>query len=365
MSSFVELPILDLRDQTPSAYTLYLAKPEGNAFDYAPGQYLTVKITHEGEEYRRAYSLSSSPYLDEQLAITVKREKGGRVSHLLRDAYQPGDTLACMPARGSFRVELRAERPRHYLLIAGGSGITPLMSILRSVLAAEPESEVSLWYGSRNRTEIIFREELSELAQQFPERLHVLHSLSQPEADWPGYRGRLDRERIYDLVSEVFMTSELPKVYFLCGPQGLMEAAEAALDKHAVNFNDVHRENFHVPLEALAESEAQAPTKEPASSRPPLEDRPVVIHLHGERSALTVQASESILDAAIQADLDPPFACQGGICTSCQARLITGEVYMDRNDALTQEEIDQGYILTCQSHPLTDEVELEYGDEGM
>lgn len=358
-STFVPLLISEIRDLTPNAYTLFFEKPDGGGFDYKPGQYLTLEVEHKGEKHRRAYSLSSSPYLDDRLAVTIKREPEGLVSNLLRDVFQAGDEIRCLPPRGNFTTKLRAERPKHYMLIGAGSGITPLISILRSVLAAEPESEVSLWYGSRNRQEIIFREELGRLTEQFPERLHVMHSLSQPEDDWKGYRGRLTQERIYDLVSEVFMTSELPKVYYLCGPRGLMEAAEAALDKHSVNFNDVHRENFNVPLPETEPPESDQPIQA-TSNRPELTEQQVVILLHGERTELTVRAEESILEAAIMADLDPPFACQGGICTSCQARLKRGKVYMDRNDALSQEELDQGYILTCQSHPTTDDVEVEY-----
>ena len=344
--------------ETKEAYSIRF-RPTEPPINYLAGQYLTLRVQIDGAAHRRAYSLSSAPGLDDALQISIKREPNGLVSNYLADNLKVGDFMESMAPTGNFSISPKAQRPRHYFLIGAGSGITPLFSMLRTILHHEPQSEVSLWYGNRNRESIMFREDLAALSKQYPARLHVLHSLSQPESDWKGYRGRLTQERIYDLVSEVFMRSELPKVYFLCGPPGLMEAAEAALDKHAVNFNEVHRELFHIPVETLLE-QSQESVPVPLSKRPEISSQRVSITLRGEVTELNVDPEESILDAAIQADLDPPYACQGGICTSCLARLTQGKVYMDRTDALSQQEIDEGYILTCQSHPLTSDVELTF-----
>ncbi|MEM9984973.1 MAG: ferredoxin--NADP reductase [Bacteroidota bacterium] len=330
--------------ETKEAYSLRF-RPTEPPITYLAGQYLTLRVHIDGEEHRRAYSLSSAPGLDDALQISIKRDPQGLVSNYLGDNLKAGDFVESLAPAGNFAISPKAQRPRHYFLIGAGSGITPLFSMLRTVLHHEPESEISLWYGNRNRGSIMFREALAHLSQRHPARLHVLHSLSQPESDWKGYRGRLTQERIYDLVSEVFMRSELPKVYYLCGPSGLMEAAEAALDKHAVNFNDVHRERFHVPLETLTQDTA-APAPVPLPKRPEINSQRILITLRGESTELNVDPEETILDAAIQADLDPPYACQGGICTSCLAKLTRGKVYMDRTDALSQQEIDEGYILT-------------------
>jgi ring-1,2-phenylacetyl-CoA epoxidase subunit PaaE len=357
---FSSLTIDEIQDQTSEAYTLFFQKPDDQPFDYQPGQYLTLKVDYEGEELRRAFSLSSAPELDDRLAITVKREPGGRVSNYLRDHFQVGDQVESLPPRGRFTVDLKPERPRHYLLIGGGSGITPLYSITRSVLAAEPESEVSLWYGNRSRASIIFREELGQLSQTYGPRLHVLHSLSQPEDDWKGYRGRLDQERVYDLISEVFMQSELPKTYYICGPQGLMEGAQNALRKHAVNFNDVHSESFQAELPSEAETDASPEPGSNGQSEPQLQEREVRVYIDGDDALLTVHPDETILSAAEEAGLDPPFSCRSGVCATCTARLVKGQVHMDRSQALSEEEVAEGYILTCQSHPLDDEVEVRY-----
>lgn len=368
MSRFVRLPIDEIRDETPEAYSLFFQNPDPATFTYLPGQYLTIKVEVNGESLRRAFSLSSSPVSDDRLSVTIKRVKDGRASNYLRDHLKEGDILEAMPPMGHFTVTPDAEAANHYILIGGGSGITPLMSILKTVLHAEPSSKVSLWLCNRNRASIIFREELAALSKTHPERLHVYHTLTQPEDDWKGAAGRLEVDRVYNLVSELFMTDELRKQYYICGPNGLMDSAQKALEKHAVNPSDVHREYYSAPVPTEAEVDAAyaapaaegAPTFFDGEQTYELQDRQIRVKLDQEWSDVDVPAKEMILDAAIAAKLDPPYACQSGICTTCRAMLISGTVAMEETEGLSSSELEEGYVLTCQCHPLSDDVVLEF-----
>ena len=372
---FHPLTIKQITDETPDAYTVLFEKPEMDKFQaYLPGQYLTFKLTVDGEEIRRAFSLSSSPYADEHLSVTIKRVPGGKASNFIRDELKAGDLLESLPPLGNFTVDPDPGRSRHYILIGGGSGITPLMSILKSVLAEERTSKVSLWYGNRNEASIIFKEELQQLRRQYDGRLYVYHTLSQPEASWEGFTGRLNKERIYDLISELFMEDEYRKQYYICGPQGLMEGAEAALEKHAVNPPDIHREYYNSPVPTEAEAEAAAEETADnglnlilarvgeAEADTEIKPHTVTVELEGQSHELEVSPEEAILDAGISAQLDPPYSCQSGICTTCKAKLKQGVVGMDTAMGLSDEEIEAGFILTCQSHPLSEGVQLSYDE---
>jgi ring-1,2-phenylacetyl-CoA epoxidase subunit PaaE len=362
---FSALPIKQFIDETPDAYTMVLPKPAGEQFNYQPGQYLTFKVNVNGEELRRAFSLSSSPVADDHLSVTIKRVEGGRVSNYLRDHLKPGDELQVLPPMGNFKVELNASNRNNYVLIGGGSGITPLMSILKSVLQEEPNSIVTLWYCNRDKESVIFRDQLEQLRQQYGDRLSVFHTLTRPSADWQGPSGRLDTAMVYQLLSDLFMNDEHRKLYYLCGPNGLMDAAEAALDKHAVNPADINREYYSAPAptvdqvsEAYGEGEGGSESGQVDDYE--LKEQKVIITLDDETTEVTVKATETVLEAAMEAGLDPPFACQSGICTTCRAMLKSGVVSMDEAEGLSEDEIEEGYILTCQSHPLTADVEIDY-----
>jgi ring-1,2-phenylacetyl-CoA epoxidase subunit PaaE len=382
---FYSLTVDEIRDETPDAYSIFLQPPSDApaAFAYRAGQYLTVRRDIAGEDVRRALSLASSPGLDARLRLTIKRVPGGQLSNHLRDTLQVGDALEVMPPMGQFVLYPQPEAHHHYLLIGAGSGITPLYSLLRTALAEEPRSQVSLWYGNRNQASIIFGEELHALGAQYPDRLEVVHVLSQPEAGWAGYTGRLDQARIYDLVSEVFMTSEGHKQYYLCGPTGLMEAAEAALEVHAVNFANVHREHYHAPLPSDEDLAAQEVADQEAGleadtlgevrvaangqSQAPIGryeavPREVTVHLDGQAHAVSVSPDQPILQAAINAELSPPYSCLSGVCTSCRARLQHGAVTMKVALGLSDEDLQAQYILTCQALPLTDGVVVSYDE---
>lgn len=359
------LPITRIVDETPEAYTLHLQAPDDSAFGYLPGQYLTVEVSIHGEAHRRAFSLSSSPQVDEGLHLTIKRVPGGLVSNYLRDELQVGDALNVLPPAGNFTVELAADQARHYLLMGAGSGISPLMSMLKSVLVAEPLSQVTLWYGNRDEERIIFREELNQWQANYPERLKVLHFLSQPRDSWQGISGRLDEAQVYQHVLELFMVDEFQKRYFLCGPEGMMEAAQRALDRHAVHPAHVLREHYLAPLTSTPEaahdvSRKAGPSPNGSTTKPRWSRQQVSIELAGETHAIEVPEDQTVLQALLDQGLHPPYACRSGICTSCMARLEQGDVHMDTALGLRAEDKERGYVLTCQAHPLTEDVRLVF-----
>lgn len=364
---FYSLPIVEIRDESPDAYSLFFANPDPEVFSYHAGQYLTLKVDINGEEARRAFSLASAPGHDDSLRVTIKRVPGGKVSNYLRDELKVGDTIEVLPPMGSFNLIPDPDQSREYVLIAAGSGITPLMSMLKTALHDEPKSRVILWYGNSKEEDIVFHQELSQLIQAFGNRLNIRYTLSQASEDWKGFEGRLDEERIFEWISDLFMKGELRKRYYLCGPAGMMEAAERALIKQAVNTDDIYQEYYSAPLpseEEIARSYAiDEQGQEHISDGETdyvLEERSIVLKLDGETHQLVVQPDEYILDAAIKMDLEPPYSCQAGTCSSCKAMLVSGTVAMDESLGLSNEELEQGYVLTCQCHPLDDEVEVDF-----
>lgn len=363
---FQKLRILEIKDETSDAYTLVLDTPEQSDFAYQAGQYLTVRVFHEGEEYRRAYSLSSCPYTDSQLSISIKRVKEGKVSNYLKDNLQEGDELEVMKPMGNFVIEPDPETPRHCIMVGAGSGITPLMSMIKAVLKEEPKSKVSLWYGNRTIDSIIFAKDLSNLLSLYPQRFHVFNVLSQADDSWKGAKGRLDQERVYKLLSDLFMSDDLRKEYYLCGPREMMDEAVAALDKHSVHPGYVNQEHFtaNLPtdeeLDALSAKEEETLSVSDGETEYEIVEQEVSIELEGETHTVVVSPKETILTAALAKKLDTPYTCMAGICTTCIAKLKSGLVSMDTTDGLTEEELEEGYILTCQAHPLDDSVEIEF-----
>lgn len=345
--AFEELTIQNITDETPSAYTIHLeAPPDFKAF---PGQFLSLRVEVDGELFDRSYSLSGFLVEDKELRITIKRVENGIISNYLKDHLKIGDRLQVLPPGGAFYIEPDPAVSKHYILIGAGSGISPLMAILRAVLHQEPLSKISLWYGNRNEEEIIFRKHLEELQSLYPNRLDVHYYLSQPLDSWTGPKGRLSEEVIYNMVLELFMTDQYRKEYFLCGPEGMIQAAEDALEKHAVHPGFVHREYFTAPVQ-----EETAPIEDLA-----WEEQLVKIQFEGNSHEIKVSPGQTILQAAESQELDLPYSCRSGICSRCRAKLSSGKVHMDNNYSLNETDLEKGYILTCQAHPLTDDVDLQ------
>ncbi len=349
MSRFTALKIKALRPETPDTYTLVLEKP-ASGFSYLPGQYLTIRPTVNGQKVPRAYSLSSSPYLDADLEVTIKRLPDGVVSNYIWQHLKPGDSIEVFTPLGNFTVQPTPGRTWQYVLIAAGSGITPIMSMIRSILFAEPKSKILLLYGSRDQVHMIFRERLEELTQKYPERLEVFHTLSRPLSGWEGPIGRLSAESILAQLHNVRQRL-LPIEAYICGPSDMMAMAIETLTAARVPREKIHTEYFTAPLPEVVQTEPELPEQEASA----------IVKLDGKTHRLRVKPGQRILHAAQEAGLDPPYACEEGVCCTCRAKLHRGQVHMLSREALSDWEVEKGYILTCQALPLTAEVELEYG----
>ncbi len=347
------LTVKEVLRETADAFTIVFVHPGLPEFAYKPGQYLTLQAEVNGKKERRAFSLSSSPVTDSHLAVTIKCIPEGVVSNHLRAVLQPGDTLDVLPPMGNFTVSIDETAAKHYVLVSGGSGITPMMSIMRSVLASEPGSRITLLYGNRDKESIIFYKELQRLQAQHPGRLHIDHVLQTPPAGWDGPLGMIVGKVAADLLDAAQHRHALPISYYLCGPNPMMEGVKGLLLTAGVREKDIHQEFYTAPLSADSD--------DPEEEQYEIITQQVRIKLDGKQHTLTVAPNKTILDAAIDANLDPPYACQEGVCCTCRAKLISGLVQMNEREGLSDEELEAGFVLTCQSHPLTEDVYVEFG----
>jgi len=351
------LTIIDVQRNTADSSTIFFDVPVElqSTFDYEPGQYLTLELEIEGKKVRRSYSFCSSPVSDTNLAVTVKRIEGGLVSNYLNDNAASGQVIKVMPPMGAFVPEMNPDVATHYILFGAGSGITPLMSIIKSVLEVEPKSKVSLLYGNHNEDSIIFLNELSEVERQFEGRFRVRHTLSQASDNWKGDRGRIDGGKVMHYLKD-YKKNEERNRYFICGPTGMIQDVENNLLAAYVQQEEISREYFVVP-EKETSKEVIAAAGNPDGSAT------VKVIYDQQEHDIKVTPNESILDAAIDADIDPPFACMAAACATCRAKVLQGSCSMDDREMLSDEEIEQGYILTCQAHPTSADVIISY-DQG-
>ncbi len=352
-AKYYNLTIKDIIKETDDAVSIVFSNPD-NKISYLPGQYLTLILDIEGEEIRRSYSLSSSPDLDTSLCVTVKKVDNGKVSKYLVDKIKPGDEIKVMEPKGNFTTEFDRENERSFVLFAGGSGMTPIMSIMKSALISEPKSDITLIYQNRTEDSIIYKKLLDELKDKYQSRLKVIHILSKPSENWDGLKGRLTQDIILDVFRQNQIKAERSSV-FTCGPQGMMDTVETGLDLLSVDKKNRHKESFYSPGTNIKE------TALPEEKQSSVTESQVTIMLDNEEHEIVVNRNEYILETALDADINMPFSCQGGICTSCRGKLLSGNVKMDDPDGLSDEEIEAGYILTCVSHPVSKDVKIEMG----
>jgi ring-1,2-phenylacetyl-CoA epoxidase subunit PaaE len=352
---FHTLTIDQVVHDTADTVAISLSVPEAIAplFQYKAGQYLTLKIDIDGVSHRRNYSLCSSPALDEPLTIAVKKVSTGVVSAWLNDHVQPGQELEVYPPMGNFTKELRPDHARHYVMIAGGSGITPILSIIKSVLRIQPQSIVTLIYANRNESSIIFDGALQELAGAYTNRLRLVHVLEEPATSGRAFvHGQLSSSVFSELIP-VWVPSFDVVDTFVCGPEPMMDLAIAELRARGLADERIHREYFTLSTSSMNTEQSSASSNELVSRR-------VRIRLYGQEHEFDVEPDETILSAAQRANLDPPYACQIGACCTCRAKLVQGTAIMDEREALSDDEIADGYVLTCQAHPTSDGVFADY-----
>ncbi|MRG91377.1 ferredoxin--NADP reductase [Polyangium spumosum] len=348
-----KLRVTHVTRETRDAVSLTLADPDGRRISFVPGQFFTVLVTLEsGEVLRRAYSISSLPDEDgaaAEVTITIKRMPGGRASSLLNERVAAGDVLEVLGPSGSFTVTPDPAAKRHLVLLAGGSGITPLASITKVTLAREPESRVSLIYGSRGQDDIIFREALVSLAEAHAGRFTVRHVLSDPPAGFTGRTGMLDRDNVtreLDAIAASVGMDANATDYYVCGPEPMMAAAREALVARGVDPGRIHEERF------------SSPARRGAPSLPTL-SAPVEIRLRGATKTVVSEPGQTLLEAGLAASLPMPFSCTMGGCGACKVKLLSGDVASEEPNCLQEEERSRGFVLACVSRataPCTVEV---------
>ncbi len=353
--AFHSLIIAEVIPETAEAHSIRFDVPEElrETFKFKPGQHLTLKAEIGDEEIRRNYSLCAAPQ-DGQVIVTVKRIAGGAFSNWANDNLKAGMALDVMAPHGSFTWDFTPGAANHYVGFAGGSGITPVLSLLKTALLTEPQSRFTLLYGNRDSSSVIFLEALAQLKNAFMDRLQVYHFLAEEDEEFDLFNGMLDRAKCDDILDHLIDPADIA-AFFICGPGPMMDAAEEALVARGVGRDRIHLERFTAgrPSAALA-AQMQALTREAAGLT-------MLVTLDGRkrRVAFDVGAG-NILDSARQAGLPAPFACKAGVCATCRARVVSGEVEMAARYGLTDDEVAAGYVLTCQSVPKSDGVELDY-----
>lgn len=354
-AGFHSLKITDVRREIDDAVSLGFALPPEleDAFRFSAGQHLTLRTNVGGEDVRRNYSLCVAPH-ENELRVAIKAVAGGVFSSWANSEIAVGHMLDVMPPHGSFTWSFIADRRAQYVGFAGGSGITPILSLLKTALTLEPMSGFTLIYGNRSSNSIMFLEELASLKNRFMERLQVYHFLEDEEEDVDLFNGRLDTAKV-DEVLRLLVAPDQLDAAFVCGPAPMMDAVEQGLHAAGVAPDRVMIERFTVGT-VSAEQAARVSVLEQEA-----DGLKVQLTLDGRKRTLKFDASRgSILENARAAGLSAPYACKAGVCATCRARLVSGRVEMKANYGLSAEEVRQGYVLTCQAIPLTDDVVLDY-----
>jgi ring-1,2-phenylacetyl-CoA epoxidase subunit PaaE len=354
MSKFHRLSVSKIERETRDAVAITFAVPRllTESFRFAPGQHLTLRADIGGKDVRRSYSICSGAQ-DQALRIAVKRNPGGVFSEWANETLKPGQALDVMPPMGHFNVPLAADNRKHYAGFAAGSGITPLLSLVKTTLAAEPLSEFTLFYGNRASGTVMFKEELAALKDTYLTRFNLVHVLSREAQDIELLHGRIDRVKADALIAHWLDLDGVDAV-FICGPDGMMQAVAEALKARGFPEAKIRIERFATSVPKHEHKQGKPP--EPGHTK-----CEVTVVLEGATKSFTLEkGKESVLEAGLKSGVELPYSCKSGVCSTCRAKLIVGEVDMDVNFALEDYEVARGFVLTCQSHPVTDKVTVDY-----
>jgi ring-1,2-phenylacetyl-CoA epoxidase subunit PaaE len=356
MMHFYLLPVKKIQKETDDCISITFNVPEElkETFRFVQGQNLTIRKQLNGQEIRRNYSICSGVY-DNELRVAVKKVDGGLFSTYALENLQAGDILEVMPPSGKFYTPLLPQQQKTYVAFAAGSGITPVLSIIKTTLQTEPRSSFTLVYGNRSKNSIIFKEELEALKDKYMDRFIIHHILSKEKTDAPINSGRIDIakcEVLFDKLIDIYQTDE----FFLCGPEGLIFCVKSFLEEKGISQNHIHFELFTVPGEKKPTAGSSHFTEKETAAKSKVSVKMDGILFDFDLAYNT----DSILDAALAQGADLPYACKGGVCTTCKARLLEGKVTMDVNWGLEPDELEKGFILTCQSHPETPKVVVDF-----
>ena len=352
-AKFHTLTIGQVRRETPDAVSLSFNVPPDLAEEYrfVQGQHLTLRTVLDGEELRRSYSICSGVD-DGELRVAIKRVPAGRVSNWANEHLRSGDRIDVMTPEGRFHTPLDPAHRMHYVAFATGSGITPILSLIRTTLRREPLSRFTLIYGNRRQASVMFGEALEDLKNRYMTRFVFYGLFSREEQDVPLFNGRLDRAKVTALV-DTLIPADTIDTAFVCGPGAMIDEVEAALREAGVAAERIHLERFGIPG-AVPEHHAEPGDASEAT---------VTLIADGLRRDMAFRAEDpSILDVALAAGMDLPYSCKGGVCCTCRAKVLEGRVRMDENHTLEQADIDDGYVLTCQAHPLTERVVISFDE---
>ncbi len=354
MSKFYPLTVAAVHNETRDtiAVTFNVPPELKDSFQYQQGQHLTLRALINDEDVRRSYSICSAVQ-DKQLRVAIKRCSGGLFSTWANDTLKPGAVIEVMPPMGHFNVPLEAARARNYVAFAAGSGITPIMSIIKTTLLTEPNSSFTLFYGNRASSTVIFKEELTDLKDMYMDRLQLAYVMSREQQDIELFNGRITKEKT-ELLLRHWVRVEDIDVAFICGPEDMMLGVSAALQEAGMPKQDIK-------IELFAASIPKHQHKPRALSADLPHETEVTVIMDGNHTSFTMDKDkESILDAGLRAGIDMRYSCKGGVCSTCRCKLIDGKVDMDVNYALEDYEIARGFVLSCQSFPVTDKVVVDF-----
>ncbi len=351
---FYKLQIVGLENPIETATSITLDVPTNlyQTFSFYPGQHIVLKLMIDGKEVRRSYSMNSCPYNDEALQVTVKRVENGLVSNYIGDNFRVGDSIEVMVPQGRFFANIDPHGYKTYFLFAAGSGITPIFSILKSVLYTSPQSTVNLFYGNANQDTIIFYDALADLESKYPDRLNIIHTLSNPKVwttwtQWKGRKGRINAESV-----EHFITNHPPLAqnteYYICGPGAMNNTVRETLINLGVPQDLIHVEQFGA-LDDESDEEGTI-----------IDNANLTAKLDGKTFRLKIPKGKTILQVLKEENADPPYSCESGVCGTCRTKIVMGDVSMKVCLALDDDEIKSGMILACQARPLTEHIEIEY-----
>ncbi|SMX42603.1 2Fe-2S iron-sulfur cluster-binding protein [Octadecabacter ascidiaceicola] len=355
MTQFQPLTVTQIEKTIRDAVVVTLQPVEGAAFDFTQGQYLTFRRAFDGQELRRSYSICAGQQ-DDVLQIGIKRVSGGAFSTWANTDLAIGDTVEAMPPMGNFFAEAKCDDP-HYLAFAGGSGITPVLSIIRTGLKEEPDAQFTLVYANRNPNTIMFREELEDLKNQYLGRFNLIHVLEDDSQDIDLFHGRVDGDKCAALFKN-WIDITTVDMAFICGPEPMMLAISEALEAHGLSKDQIRFELFA--------SSQPGRLPEPIADDSKMEDGVAGrVTIGGEARSFVIPPKTSLLEAAIANNIDAPFACKAGVCSTCKAKVLEGDVEMVANHALEDYEVDAGFVLTCQCYPVSSKkVVWDYDEAG-